>query len=114
MACLYLVAATDLSELSKVPALLDHYQCHLVEEPAMGFWEFMELHYESEDHHDDHEHHLPFQDCSEHVVLNLPAIFTEALSIHNPQSFVFISEEWPHWEVFLPSELAFDIWNPPQ
>ena len=115
LAFLYLFSATELSELTKLPSLWEHYQMHKEEaNENMDIWSFLKLHYSQEEHHDDHEHHLPFQDCADHMVLNLPAIWPQATSIAIENSFVFISSHWPHCTDFLPSELTFDIWNPPQ
>ena len=80
----------------------------------LDLWSFLNMHYASGDHQDDHDHHLPFQDGADYVVLNFPAIFAEAYQILQPQGDVYISQAWPHMEAFLPSELSFEIWNPPQ
>lgn len=57
------VPGMELHELSKLPALVDHYQNHKQQQPHLSFLAFVELHYQNPDHHqqDSQTHHkLPF------------------------------------------------------
>lgn len=57
------VPGMELHELSKLPALIDHFQKHKQQQPDLSFLAFVELHYQNPDHHeqDSQTHHkLPF------------------------------------------------------
>lgn len=57
------VPGMELHELSKLPALVDHFQNHKQQQPDLSFLAFIELHYQNPDHHeqDSKTHHkLPF------------------------------------------------------
>ena len=114
LAFLYLLSATDVSEIGKLPELYEHYQHHLEEEGQLSFLGFIEMHYLGEGHDDDHDHDLPFQDASNLIVINMPAITPTAYTHFEPREKITLSTSWPQVYDFLPSELSFDIWNPPR
>lgn len=58
-----MMPAMDTFELSKLPALAEHYAEHQKENPGISLWEFIVLHYENNRHHkEDHDKHsnLPY------------------------------------------------------
>ena len=55
----------EVNELSKLPALLEHFHQHQKTTPGISFIAFLELHYGNPAHHEqDHQthHKLPFSD----------------------------------------------------
>lgn len=114
LAILYLFSATGLAEVGKLPELYEHYQEHQEEEGEITILDFLEMHYLGEGHEGDHEHDLPFQHDVDYIVVNIPAItpstpLSETLSVR-----AVPLTSWPQVKDFLPSELSFEIWNPPR
>jgi hypothetical protein len=112
LAFLYLLSATDVSEMGKLPELYEHYQVHLEEEGQLSFLGYLEMHYRGEGHDDNHD--LPFQDTSNLIVINMPAITPVTYAHSEQRQKITLSTSWPQVKDFLSSELTFDIWNPPR
>jgi hypothetical protein len=68
----------DYEEVVKVPLLFGHYNQHLIEQPGIGFLEFINEHYNPFGKHEgkNHEHSsLPmFEHCC-HCVIAMPHFF---------------------------------------
>jgi hypothetical protein len=63
---IYLLSATPLHELLKLPMLVQHFMEHKAENSQISFCEFLEMHYAAHSTHDaDHKHDgkLPFKSC---------------------------------------------------
>lgn len=114
LAVLYLFCATDLSEMTKLPELHEHYQLHKEEKGDMGFLEFLGMHYMGEAHEGDHDHHLPFHDDVDQIIVHIPAITSTNIEPEGKTVIISHSSSWPQVKDFLPSELSFEIWNPPR
>jgi hypothetical protein len=113
-----LLAATELHQLLKTPALLQHFSEHRSNFPEMSVWEFLAMHYDHDAPIDeDHEHDmkLPFKQCLQ-------------------PSFVWTCEK-PEWKICfspekhpirlckvftcadqvpLPKGAESDVWHPPK
>jgi hypothetical protein len=62
------------NELAKTPFLFAHFQEHKLENESLSLLEFLHLHYDNPEHHEqDHEkhHHLPLQHSHQVIMLQL-------------------------------------------
>jgi hypothetical protein len=114
----YLLSATAIHEVIKLPRLVEHYFDHSREEARIGLFQYLALHYGIEDGTDDdaaEDNQLPFK-SSEYfssisfVSVKPPAIgqsmrFSEVSGAH-----VFLI----HNESYLPSPYLDSIWQPPR
>jgi len=69
----------EVAELNKIPALISHFQHHQKQDNTISFLDFIILHYNSPDHHDQDpvtHHNLPFSDHHSHNCQLQQAIFT--------------------------------------
>ena len=114
LAVFYLFSATDLAEIGKIPELYEHYQEHQDEEGSITILDFLEMHYLGEGHEGDHDHDLPYQDDVDYIVVNIPAITPSPPQSETVGVKVIQLTSWPQVKDFLPSELSFEIWNPPR
>ncbi|MBC7524368.1 MAG: hypothetical protein H7239_08025 [Flavobacterium sp.] len=115
---LYLMSTTELNQLLKLPALVEHYNEHQLENSSLTFFEFLHMHYSQADDHDgdkDKDMKLPFKShslcCSANpVIVTLPElyVFTSNLVIESSRKEV-------NYYRFLicPSPLK-SIWQPPK
>jgi len=59
-----------LTELFRVPDLVDHFYDHQQEDHDLTFFSFLNQHYfDVNSHNDDHEHQLPFKSTDAHAVM---------------------------------------------
>jgi hypothetical protein len=114
----YMLSATDIHEVIKLPMLVEHYFDHSREDQQIGFFQYLTLHYGIEDGTDKdaaEDRQLPFQ-SSEYfssvsfVSINPPVInqsihITESIADHD-----FLLRN----ETFLPSPYLDRIWQPPR
>jgi hypothetical protein len=114
----YLLSATAIHELIKVPRLVEHYFDHNREEIPVGLFHYLTLHYGIEDGTDKdaaEDSQLPFK-ASEYFstisfvsvpppVINQNIRFTESIADHD---FLLSNE------AFLPSPYPDRIWQPPR
>lgn len=115
---IYLISITELIELVKLPALVEHFIEHKEENSQLSFLKFLSMHYSQNDDHDgdkEKDMKLPFKSHDgcintvsiafvsghfEHAILK--PVFTESksYSIHSEQ--------------FLQSSYLSSIWQPPK
>jgi len=114
----YMLSATAIHEVVKLPILVEHYFDHSQENQQIGFFQYLTLHYGIEDGTDKdaaEDRQLPFQ-SSEYfstisfVSINPPVInqsirFCEIISDHD---FLLSND------TFLPSPYLDRIWQPPR
>jgi hypothetical protein len=114
----YMLSATAIHEMVKLPLLVEHYFDHSQEDQQIGFFQYLTLHYGIEDGTDKdaaEDSQLPFQ-ASEYfstisfVSVNPPVInqsirFTESIADHD---FLLSND------TFLPSPYLDRIWQPPR
>jgi hypothetical protein len=114
---LHFLTATELHQLTRIPALLVHYKEHKADEASLNFFQYLSLHYgkalDNQDTKDEHSH-LPFQGTCE---ISLHALWIsfpdtgEMLTAHftpdkNTPSVLPVT--------FLPSNTGTSIWQPPK
>ncbi|OYW20175.1 MAG: hypothetical protein B7Z54_01845 [Sphingobacteriales bacterium 12-47-4] len=60
----FMLSHTELHQLVKIPVLLDHFREHKLEDPGLGFYAFLRMHYEKIVIDDDYQRdqQLPFRD----------------------------------------------------
>jgi hypothetical protein len=116
-ACLYLVSYTEFHQLFSIPALLEHYHEHRIDNAAIGLIEFIALHYTRADHRHASSGHekLPFKDdhCLHAQNMN-PIYFTEV----SLKELCNHSEDKNHNSQYSPDlvrwQLNHTIWQPPR
>lgn len=70
MGTLPVFAGGLLTEVCRVPELIEHFYEHQSQQPGLSFISFLNQHYlDVNSHSDDHEHSLPFKSTDEHVVM---------------------------------------------
>ncbi len=115
----FLLSGTDIGQVLKTPFLFHHLNEHRSENPALGFSDFLQIHFvtpESHEQHHDHDPQLPFKnhDCSHHS--EILKIFCRKTSAANMTPFVCSHglSATPARDQLPPSNFFSDIWNPPK
>ena len=110
---IYLVSFTEFKEVLRLPLLLQHYGEHKDQVAEMSFFEFLTMHYETDEAHDDRDNRLPFKDCNHSfigqiVVLPIQKIsLTEQTEVRaTTYQFFYLQHE--------PKLIAVDIFQPPK
>ena len=114
----YMLSATAIHEVIKLPKLVEHYLDHSREEVQIGLFQYLSLHYGIEDGTDEdaaEDNQLPFKSSEffssvSFVSVKPPAInqslrLSETASAHN---FLIRNES------YLPSPYLDRIWQPPR
>lgn len=114
----YLISITELSQLMKLPLLIEHFSEHKQKDEGMSLWKFLSLHYSQNTTHGTHNEmdmKLPFK--SHDGCIN--SVVSESV----PSSFYFFSSKpvFSHnnaysnyTEQFLTSAYLSSIWQPPK
>lgn len=117
------LAPQALEEVFKLPALLEHYAQHRVQEPAVGWWEFVVQHYGQpyRQHQQAHDHsNLPGKGDHQHTC------WVQSLSVGQclPPNLDFLplaATFWPMSQELHPAQIALlrpsyaaTIWQPPR
>ena len=114
---IYLFSATELSQLVKLPTLVEHFSEHKQQNETMSFWDFLCIHYAgkfSKDNDYEKDMKLPFKshDTSQTFIFvaNPPVTpYISSLSIN------FKEKTFCHYdEQFLPTFYLSGIWQPPK
>ncbi|MGV6943468.1 hypothetical protein [Sphingobacterium kyonggiense] len=115
----YLISTTELSQLLKVPALVEHFFEHKEKDPEMTVMAFLKIHYQG-DHFKDHpkdedydqDQRLPFMNLnySSHlfIVESLDS-YSKLLQVELIEADHPIVEE-----VYLKQDFLSSIWQPPK
>ncbi len=113
----YLLSSTIVGELVKIPAFIEHYQEHKMEDAEMTFWDFLEIHYfngdvADEDYEKDMQ--LPFKTINGNILL----IGLKPEFIANPE-FTLPSPNIknaliPSYVFLFASQYLNTFWHPPQ
>ncbi len=105
----YINSFTELHEAMRLPILLEHYSEHKKLSQEISFWDFLELHYQTDVAHDEHDNQLPFKvvgHCfSAHsatepdvkisvvqlmpIIISQPAVHYKESSFNSPQIAIF-------------------------
>jgi hypothetical protein len=116
--CIHFFAATELTQLFKLPVLLEHYDEHKQKDKALSFGSFLYQHYVADQHNADHpdrDHELPFhshEDCISFKVSICSPFLFEGLSV----PVVYMEKD--HKTSFSDHTILFTylstIWQPPK
>ncbi|MBK8851687.1 MAG: hypothetical protein IPN73_16280 [Saprospiraceae bacterium] len=114
---MFLLAATPMGELLKLPLLVHHLVTHLEEEPEMSLAEFFKMHYNQgividEDYHQDMQ--LPFKSVPSNVCFILGDIHGLPLMEMTPMPGKIGKEKIRVITPDLPSSFLSRIWQPPR
>jgi hypothetical protein len=113
----YLISGTEFHQLTKIPALVHHYNEHKVEKNDITFWKFITMHYASgnlidADHEKDQE--LPFKSHDDCFGLNsVASIPNSFFVIYKPALHEVILNPACHSGFITPGFLSC-IWQPPK
>ncbi len=114
----YLISLTELSQLVKLPLLVEHFVEHKAKDNGLSLLEFLSEHYFEADDNDgdeDKEMKLPFK--SHEGCINVTTIAFVPNNFHSISAKP-VSEEKNSYSVyiekFLPSAYLSSIWQPPK
>lgn len=113
----YLFANTELHELAKIGAFIEHYAQHKTEDASLSLFNFIIIHYFSgnvvdADYAQDNQ--LPFKatDCS-NAIPSIPITLPDFADLPYPEQIE--SSALPIYDQsMLPSQHLSDIWQPPK
>jgi len=110
---IYLVSFTEFKEVLRLPLLLQHYGEHKDQVAEMSFFEFLTMHYETDEAHDDRDNRLPFKDCGHSFIGQVVVLPIQKFSLAeqteiraNTYQFFYLQHE--------PKLIAADIFQPPK
>lgn len=117
MLCMFLLAATPMGELLKLPLLVHHLVTHLEEDPEMSLSEFFKIHYNQgivvdEDYHQDMQ--LPFKSVPSNVCFVLGDIHNLPVMEMTLLPGKIGKEKIRNIKTDLPSSFLSRIWQPPR
>ncbi|MBP6756326.1 MAG: hypothetical protein KA210_09265 [Bacteroidia bacterium] len=115
---IYLISITELSQLVKLPLLIEHFSEHKQKDGHMSLWKFLSIHYTQNTSHDaDYEKDMKLPFKSHDGCIN--SVVSESV----PSSFYFFSTKpvfsqnnaySNYTEQFLTSAYLSSIWQPPK
>lgn len=115
---IYLISLTELSQLVKLPILVEHFIEHKEKNSNLSLWEFLNMHYAQSDDHDgdrDKDMKLPFKShdgCINTTIVALPSTNIGTLSAKpiciEKKAYSIYTEN------FLSSSHLSSIWQPPK
>lgn len=111
------VPGMELHELSKLPALIQHYQKHKKQEPKLNFFTFVSLHYQNPEHHeeDSQTHHkLPFSAHHNQHACCQQLAFQVSFVIVKPQLTPLHNIGEVIYQEPAVADLSSAIWQPPK
>ena len=117
LTCIYLLTATELNQLWKIPIFISHFIEHRQESPDITLVTFITLHYFSGDVRDSdyaRDEQLPFRDHNLCLVGNLSSIVPPAASTVYDSHLLCQMTFTPKTQDVKPSRYQTDIWQPPR
>lgn len=110
-----LLPKTDICQLEKLPALVQHFQKHQKDSPEIGFLAFLKLHYFNQKHQNSDQEHqkLPFQhhscdfcaNCAFYLSASIEVVALQYFELNAIQS-IYQSNFYPNYQTH--------IWQPPK
>ncbi|HTM67328.1 MAG TPA: hypothetical protein VL093_13455 [Flavipsychrobacter sp.] len=115
---IYLFSTTELSQLLKMPLLIEHFIEHKEENRDITFWQFMHMHYSMDDVKDadyDKDMKLPFKSCT-HSSSSVSNVYTPlTVTFFLPQLRVNCEDRnFTSRDQFLQTSFLSNIWQPPR
>jgi hypothetical protein len=113
---IYLISITELSQLMKLPVLVEHFIEHKEENNSLSFINFLAMHYSQDGSHDgDQDKKLPFK--SHDGCINTIVVAFVSSHFEYPSSKPVFTESKSYstyTEQFLQSAYLSTIWQPPK
>jgi hypothetical protein len=115
---IYLFSATELSELLKVPQLIEHYTEHKSQNNKISFLDFICIHYydaHDNDGDDESDMKLPFKSHDNCSVSNSQVFFSNSFPNFRIKPTEILLEKTKIFkEEFIYSSFQSNIWQPPK
>lgn len=114
---IYLISATEMSQLLKMPLLVQHYLEHKEENHSITIWQFLYMHYalENAKDTDNKDMKLPFKtstNISYSIALGLPNKLDFDIKPKTP--LIEIKKIYYYQSDFASSNFLSFIWQPPK
>jgi hypothetical protein len=110
---LYINSNTEFHEMLRLPILLEHYAEHKHQVRDMSFWEFLTMHYKTDQSHDDQDNRLPFKDRNHSFTAPVIALPIQKIILSETTPLTEISHSSLYTEACIASHLS-DIFQPPR
>jgi hypothetical protein len=110
---IYLVSFTEFKEVLRIPLLVQHYGEHKDKTGEISFFEFLVMHYETDEAHDDRDNRLPFKDCSHSFIGQIVVLPIQKFSL-TEQTEVRATTYQFFYLQHVPKLIAADIFQPPK
>ncbi len=111
---IYLIPSSEITQLLKLPALLEHFMEHQKKDESLSFARFFCMHYHSK-HSEDSEHSkLPFKthdNCQHHNVVAFPPVQYSNTFVYFTALQNELSDYYSH---FNSTNFQASIWQPPK
>ena len=112
---LYLVSATELHQLLKLPILIEHFNEHKAKDNELSFLDFLSLHYNQEFDHDNTDNKLPFKSHSNCASASIIAFIAPPFVIDLAKPTFFEPKTLAIFhQVIFKSSVISTIWQPPR
>lgn len=115
---LYLISTTELYQLLKLPAFVEHFTAHQKQDKNISLWQFVSLHYANGDLKDaDHaqDMKLPFKTHDNCNFINLNVLVPQLnFSIMGPYSVMTTKIVYGYKQPFSDYRHLSSIWQPPK
>jgi hypothetical protein len=117
--CLSLLTHTEIAQFFKLPEFFAHYIEHRNDNPGMGIWDFVRLHYQaSSSTPSDYDKDLKLPFKTSHIVQSGFTFNTPVVPAHQEIHLVHFESSCPIYaeanEVALPQTLAGSVFQPPK
>lgn len=113
MLVLHLGVFTEVSELMRLPLLVEHYIEHQELVPEMSFLQFLAMHYKTDVAHDSTDMELPFKRC-DHSVTSPNFTFPDQKIELNSGAPSAMPEFSSFYISFIPATGLTEIFQPPR
>lgn len=114
----YLLSTTELSELLKLPLLIEHYHEHKCSAPDLSFKDFLVLHYnnhlEGHAHNDDYEKDMQLPFITHSGFMGIAVVVPKMVSLADSHSGDESDKPVVVNDPFAQRLMVSQIWQPPR
>ncbi|MBS1490098.1 MAG: hypothetical protein JSS93_06205 [Bacteroidetes bacterium] len=110
---LYINSNTELHELMRLPVLFEHFSEHKNLAGGISLWNFLVMHYSTNQSHDAHDSRLPFKDPSHSFTAAVLVLPTLPFSLTYTQFVADVNHDNCYCETVFSSPLS-EIFQPPK
>ncbi|HCW09264.1 MAG TPA: hypothetical protein DGG95_18055 [Cytophagales bacterium] len=110
---LYINSNTELHEILRLPVLIEHFSEHKKLVGDISLWEFLVMHYNTNDSHDADDSRLPFKDPGHSFTASTLAIPIPKIVLNETELIVKVSHVFCYDKTFISSHLS-KIFQPPK